>query len=103
VYINERALTFADLSKAVQASAGLGQVTLDFPFGTPTDSGDTFNPNDPTYAAQSAASLPPGSVAPLTAAQSTFLQTGSTFSAPWGTLALCVGGLFLFSMVIGKK
>jgi hypothetical protein len=104
VYVSERPLTFNDLATAVRNSAGLGDVTLDFPFGTPTEPSDTFSPNDPTYAAQSGSTLPPSSVPPLTSSQQTFLQTGQTSPAmPWGTLGLAVAGLILFGLVVGKR
>ena len=106
MYVNEhnRPLTFDDLARAAKRSAGMSGLGQDLMNEIITaQGGDTFNPNDPSYAAQSAATLPPSSAPPLTAAQNTFLQTGSTFQAPWGTLAMVAAGLILFSMVVGKK
>lgn len=98
MYVREKALTFADLSKAVQRSAGLSGLGQ-----------DNFDPTDPSYLAESASSLPPSAGS---AAVENFLLTGTTASSgdgtnasvmPWGTLALIAGGLIVFSMVVGKK
>ena len=74
MYVREKALTFADLSKAVQASAGLGQIDAStLPLTSSAD--DSAN----VFSLSNVASQIP--------------------SMPWGTLALIVGGLFLFSIV----
>lgn len=90
MYVSEKALTFADLSKAMQASAGLGQtLSVDT---LPSDQG-SFDTFDNAIINAAAGAIP--------------VQGGGTVAssggAPWGLLALVVGGLFIFSAVVGKK
>ena len=78
MYVREQALTFADLSKAVQASAGLGQID--------------------------ASSLPLTSSVDDSANVLSLSNVASQIpSISWTTLALIAGGLIVFSMVVGKK
>ena len=114
MYVDEHnpPLTFNDLAQAVRRSAGLSGLGQDVgnsytPAELAAAAQGTFNPNDPSYLAQSAASLPSGSVAPLPAAYNLFLQTGSTtggsatpFTPPWWLLGVVVVGVFL---IAGKK
>ena len=106
MYVNEktRPLTFEDLTRAVRRSAGLGQDLSNYYIDL---TGSTFNPNDPSYIAQSASSMPSGSASPLTAAQAAFLAgpttpTLTTSAMPWGTLGLVAAGLILFGLVVGN-
>ena len=111
MYVNEqnRPLTFEDLTRAVRRSAGLGQTLADFytPAELNAAAAGTFNPNDPSYLAQSAASSPISSAPPLTAAESAFLAGPATptltmTAMPWGTLGLVAAGLILFGLVVGN-
>ena len=110
MYVNEktRPLTFEDLTRAVRRSAGMSGLGQDLMNEIITaQGGDTFNPNDPSYIAQSASSMPSGSASPLTAAQAAFLAgpttpTLTTSAMPWGTLGLVAAGLILFGLVVGN-
>jgi hypothetical protein len=105
MYVNPQPLTFADLSKAVQRDAGLGQTVTD-PFGTydqsqyvdygsaaslplSTPMSQETNPTSPNYNPYTTALVAAGT-------------TAST-SIPWSTVGLFGLGIFVLYMVLGRK
>ena len=96
MYVDPRPLTFADLTKAVQRDAGLGQVDQTLL--------DAMNANNPVQ---------PQSVDALnnSVINSAIFGTpvvgggtvGTVGTVPWMNIALVAGGLILFSMFVGKK
>lgn len=104
MYVNPQPLTFADLSKAVQRDAGLGQVQSD-PFGTYDESQyvdygsaaslplstpmtQETNPTSPNYNPYTTALVAAGT---------------SAASIPWATVGLIGGGILLLFMLAGKR
>lgn len=86
MYVRERALTFADLAKAVQRDAGLGQTSSidNLPVGTTSDISDPYS----LVSLASDAGISP---------------TPSVTTFNWGLLVAAVAGVFLFAAVAGKK
>jgi hypothetical protein len=94
MYVRGQALTFADLAKAVQRDAGLGQTPIDELVNLPlTSTGEVG------YSAADQAISTAGIPYQTPALNS----TPSVTNFNWGLLAAAVAGVFLFAAVAGKK
>lgn len=93
MYVTGQALTFADLAKAVQRDAGLGQIsTL-----------NTLPLTSQGEVGYSASDQAIENVIPYLTPTLLQSESPSVTNFNWGLLAAAVGGLFLFAAVVGKK
>jgi hypothetical protein len=100
MYVRGQALTFADLAKAVQRDAGLGQTSLaDL---TPIDQLANLPLTSTGEVGYSAADQAI-STAGIPYQTPALNSTPSVTNFNWGLLAAAVAGVFLFAAVAGKK